>query len=141
MSKTLFEPGSPTFNELVGNGKIHDVPKYQRDYSWDTEDWDDLWNDIEGIPDEQVHYMGYVVLQRTGDSRRYWIIDGQQRITTLSILALQEFNKTSIGIAKGVLLTARDVFNSYEKMLYITQYPRHQDRLIAPINGIFRAVC
>ncbi len=51
MSKTLFEPGSPTFNELVGNGKIHDVPKYQRDYSWDTEDWDDLWNDIEGIPE------------------------------------------------------------------------------------------
>ena len=88
MSKTLFEPGSPTFNELVGNGKIHDVPKYQRDYSWDTEDWDDLWNDIEGIPEEQIHYMGYVVLQRTADSRRYWIIDGQQRITTLSILAL-----------------------------------------------------
>ena len=88
MSKTLFEPGSPTFNELVGNGKIHDVPKYQRDYSWDTEDWDDLWNDIEGIPEEQIHYMGYVVLQRTTDSRRYWIIDGQQRITTLSILAL-----------------------------------------------------
>jgi uncharacterized protein with ParB-like and HNH nuclease domain len=88
MSKTLFEPGSPTFNELVGNGKIHDVPKYQRDYSWDTEDWDDLWNDIEGIPDEQIHYMGYVVLQRTTDSRRNWIIDGQQRITTLSILIL-----------------------------------------------------
>jgi hypothetical protein len=88
MSKTLFEPGSPTFNELVGNGKIHDVPKYQRDYSWDIEDWDDLWNDIEGIPEEQIHYMGYVVLQRTNDSRRYWIIDGQQRITTLSILVL-----------------------------------------------------
>lgn len=88
MSKILFEPGSPTYKELVGNGKIHDVPKYQRDYSWDSEDWDDLWNDIEGIPTEQIHYMGYVVLQGTADTRRYWVIDGQQRITTLSILAL-----------------------------------------------------
>lgn len=102
MSKTLFEPGSPSFNELVGNGKIHDVPKYQRDYSWDVEDWDDLWNDIEGIPDEQIHYMGYVVLQRTADSRRYWIIDGQQRITTLSILALAVLNLLQEWVDKGI---------------------------------------
>jgi Protein of unknown function DUF262/Protein of unknown function (DUF1524) len=102
MSKTLFEPGSPTFNELVGNGKIHEVPKYQRDYSWDIEDWDDLWNDIEGIPEEQIHYMGYVVLQRTQDSRRYLIIDGQQRITTLSILALATIDLLTEWAAKGI---------------------------------------
>jgi uncharacterized protein with ParB-like and HNH nuclease domain len=102
MSKTLFEPGAPTFNELVGNGKIHDVPKYQRDYSWDIEDWDDLWNDIEGIPNEQIHYMGYVVLQRTGDSRRYWIIDGQQRITTLSILALAVLDLLKAWADRGI---------------------------------------
>lgn len=102
MSKTLFEPGSPTFNELVGNGKIHDVPKYQRDYSWDIEDWDDLWNDIEGISEEQIHYMGYVVLQRTGDNRRFWIIDGQERITTLSILALAVLDLLRNWVEKGI---------------------------------------
>jgi uncharacterized protein with ParB-like and HNH nuclease domain len=102
MSKILFEPGSPTFNELVGNGKIHDVPKYQRDYSWSTEDWDDLWNDLEGIPDEQIHYMGYVVLQRTADARRHWIIDGQQRITTLSILALAALDLLRTWAEQGI---------------------------------------
>jgi Protein of unknown function DUF262/Protein of unknown function (DUF1524) len=102
MSKTLFEPGSPTFNELVGNGRMHYVPKYQRDYSWDTEDWDDLWSDIEGIPDEQIHYMGYVVLQRTDDTRRLFVIDGQQRITTLSILALAVIYTLETWIKEGI---------------------------------------
>ena len=102
MSKTLFEPGSPTFNELVGNGKLHDIPKYQRDYFWDEEDWDDLWNDIEGIPDEQIHYMGYVVLQQTTDTRRFWIIDGQQRVTTLSILVLAVIELLETWIKEGI---------------------------------------
>lgn len=88
MSTILFEPGSPTFNELIGNGKVFMVPKYQRDYSWDYEEWDDLWTDIEGINDEGVHYMGYIVLQRAEDSRNFIIIDGQQRIATLSIIVL-----------------------------------------------------
>jgi len=88
MSKILFEPGSPTFNELIGNRKVFSVPKYQRDYSWDYEEWDDLWNDIVGIEKEGVHYMGYVVLQHGETSRNLIIIDGQQRIATLSILIL-----------------------------------------------------
>lgn len=36
---------------------------------------------------EQGHYMGYLVLQ-SGDERNYDIIDGQQRMTTLSLLVL-----------------------------------------------------
>lgn len=102
MSKTLFEPGSPTFNELIGNGKVFDVPRYQRDYAWEEEDWDDLWNDILGIPSEQIHYMGYVVLQRTADARRHWIIDGQQRVTTLSILVLAVVGQLEAWIAQNI---------------------------------------
>ncbi|MEK6792076.1 MAG: DUF262 domain-containing protein [Deltaproteobacteria bacterium] len=54
MANILFEPGSPSFMELIGNGKTLTVPKYQRDYSWDYEEWDDLWNDIEGIENEKI---------------------------------------------------------------------------------------
>lgn len=78
-----------TFNTIIGNGKSYHVPLYQRDYSWNKEDWEDLWNDILEIPDDQTHYLGYLVLQpNKTDEESFWIIDGQQRLTTLSILAL-----------------------------------------------------
>jgi uncharacterized protein with ParB-like and HNH nuclease domain len=78
-----------TLNAIIGNGKSYQVPIFQRDYSWDKDDWEDLWNDIEEIPNDKTHYLGYLVLQPTVDGNEsYWVIDGQQRITTLSILAL-----------------------------------------------------
>ncbi len=69
------------------------VPLFQRDYSWDEDNWEDLWNDI--LSSEQtgsVHYMGSVVLQNI-DGKNYYIIDGQQRFATLSILILALINK------------------------------------------------
>jgi hypothetical protein len=35
--------------DLLGNGKKYRVPKFQRDYSWGQEQWQDLWEDIEFI--------------------------------------------------------------------------------------------
>ena len=75
--------------ELIGNGKSYRVPPYQRDYSWSEEEWEDLWNDIVELqPDpESVHYMGALVVEGSND-REFLIIDGQQRLATLSLLAL-----------------------------------------------------
>ncbi|MCA9560584.1 MAG: DUF262 domain-containing protein [Myxococcales bacterium] len=77
--------------DLLGNGVRYRVPPFQRDYSWDEEEWDDLWRDLEelfeGGAEGVGHYMGYLVLQGRGD-QRYDVIDGQQRLTTLSLLAL-----------------------------------------------------
>jgi hypothetical protein len=78
-----------TLNTIIGNGKSYQVPIYQRDYSWDKDDWEDLWNDIAEIPSDKTHYLGYLVLQPIKDGEEsFWIIDGQQRLTTLSILSL-----------------------------------------------------
>ncbi len=73
----------------MGNGLIYSVPRFQRDYSWTDVEWEDLWADMQNLLDgtEPVHYMGYLVLQ-SSDSKNYNIIDGQQRITTLSIFIL-----------------------------------------------------
>lgn len=72
----------------MGNGFHYTVPKYQRDYSWTQEQWSDLWYDIQQmISESDSHYMGYLVLQ-TDDDRNFQIIDGQQRLTTLSVLIL-----------------------------------------------------
>lgn len=78
-----------TYRKLMGNGLRYVVPKFQRDYSWGAEQWDDLWEDIMMIlnNEESEHYMGYLVLQ-TSDNKEYTVIDGQQRLTTLSILML-----------------------------------------------------
>lgn len=77
------------FNTVIGNGKSYQVPIYQRDFSWKTVEWEDLWSDIEDIPNDKTHYLGYLVLQRIDENNEsYLIIDGQQRITTLSLLSL-----------------------------------------------------
>ncbi|MBM3203122.1 DUF262 domain-containing protein, partial [Candidatus Woesearchaeota archaeon] len=54
------------------------------------EEWEDLWSDILGTVQEggePAHYMGYLVLQ-SEDDKTFDVIDGQQRLTTLSLIAL-----------------------------------------------------
>ena len=78
-----------SFLDIIGNGRIYRVPPFQRDYSWEEEQWEDLWNDILDLrakPDER-HYMGALVVEARSD-REFRIIDGQQRLATLSIFAL-----------------------------------------------------
>jgi len=85
----LLETRTANFMELIGNGKIYRVPPYQRDYSWQEEQWEDLWNDIIEMRGDrnQRHYMGALVIESITD-REFQIIDGQQRMATLSLLAL-----------------------------------------------------
>ena len=46
---------------IIGNNKKFMVPKFQRDYSWGSEQWDDLWQEIETMHSEKDdHYMGYL---------------------------------------------------------------------------------
>jgi len=90
MALTNFNTSNQTFRKLMGNGLVYRVPMFQRDYSWTEQEWDDLWQDIIALLEpggEQGHYMGYLVLQ-SSDERNYDIIDGQQRMTTLSLLVL-----------------------------------------------------
>ncbi len=86
---TMLNTRTISYLELIGNGKRYRVPPYQRDYSWNEEQWDDLWNDIVDLHNQtdSYHYMGALVVQAESD-RDLLIIDGQQRMATLSILSL-----------------------------------------------------
>ena len=78
-----------TYLELIGNGRSYRVPPYQRDYSWSEEQWDDLWADVLALrphPDRR-HYLGALVVEEKSD-REFLVIDGQQRLATLSLLVL-----------------------------------------------------
>ncbi|MEP6514129.1 MAG: DUF262 domain-containing protein [Parafilimonas sp.] len=87
--KGIQDTSNVTYRQLMGNGLRYEIPKFQRDYTWEYEQWDDLWNDITSlrINEEVEHYMGYLVLQ-TSDNKSFQIIDGQQRLTTMSLIVL-----------------------------------------------------
>ncbi len=92
----LLDTRTTSFGDLIGNGKIYRVPTFQRDYSWSEENWEDLWQDVKALhanPDSS-HYMGALVLQSSDTSdKEFTIIDGQQRLATLSIIAISVIDK------------------------------------------------
>lgn len=100
---TMLNTRTISFLELIGNGKHYRVPPYQRDYSWTEEQWEDLWNDMLALRQtpEDRHYMGALVVQEASD-RDFFIIDGQQRMATLSIFALAVISLLSDLAQQGI---------------------------------------
>jgi uncharacterized protein with ParB-like and HNH nuclease domain/predicted transport protein len=80
---------------LLNGAKQFIVPIFQRDYSWGTKQCLVLWNDIIRVgsnPDIKAHFLGSVVYvaaeENTADLTRWLLIDGQQRLTTLTLIML-----------------------------------------------------
>ena len=90
------------FGSLIRSGMKFIIPKFQRDYSWDSEQWDDLWADIETMLNEGTdHYMGYLVLQ-TSNTKSTIIIDGQQRFATITLIILSAIKSIQKLVNKGL---------------------------------------
>lgn len=103
MAAANFNTENRTYRQLLGNGLTYRIPRFQRDYSWSSEEWEDLWVDIQStLPEEgeSAHYMGYLVLQ-TADNRVYEVIDGQQRLTTISLIVLASMRLLSKFAVEG----------------------------------------
>jgi uncharacterized protein with ParB-like and HNH nuclease domain/predicted transport protein len=80
---------------LLDGAKQFIVPIFQRDYSWGTKQCLTLWNDIIRVGNDQNskgHFLGSVVYiaaeENTADLTRWLLIDGQQRLTTLTLIML-----------------------------------------------------
>lgn len=69
---------------------LFSVPDYQRLYSWGEDQWDEFWRDLTGLEEEESHFLGsIVVIERDGGFGKldeYELVDGQQRLTTISLL-------------------------------------------------------
>lgn len=68
--------------------KIYDIPRYQREYTWNQRDWANLYDDI--TQNDAGYFLGsFIVVNGTVNSKMdtipYEVIDGQQRLTTLSL--------------------------------------------------------
>lgn len=87
-ARQLLDTSTATWADLFSNGKKYVVPRFQRDYSWGEDQWNDLWRDVLALsPSQASHYMGTIVLKERADGA-FEVIDGQQRLATLSLLAL-----------------------------------------------------
>ena len=99
---TLLNTDTEDLKELLSNGRGYSVPPYQRDYSWKQEHWEDLWEDlITAEATREDHYMGAIVLE-SGERKQFRVIDGQQRICTLSILILACVDYLNVLATEGV---------------------------------------
>ncbi len=102
LKKVHLEPENKTFAEVMSNGKSYVVPAFQRDYTWEEEQLDELWQDIQHIQAHKTqHFMGYLVLQ-SADNRSFQIIDGQQRITTVTLIIVAVLARFNELIAQGI---------------------------------------
>ena len=78
---------------LEGTDKNFIIPVYQRNYNWKKEQCKRLFDDLEDIiaSDFRTHFLGSIVsIYSMG--QEYLVIDGQQRITTMSILLMAMYN-------------------------------------------------
>ncbi len=128
-----FSTRNETWRKLMSNGLTYEVPRFQRDYSWNEEQWEDLWQDILATVrgDAPAHYLGYLVL-RSEDERHFEIIDGQQRLTTLSVLVIAGLRQlTGLRAAAGDptsvdrrLETLRQGYLGYEDPVTLVSEPK-----------------
>ena len=87
------DAGKRTINEIFNGSKILEVPFFQRAYVWKEPNWERFLEDVEYVCTSKAPYfMGSLILKQqmtgmgsaVGDKRL--VIDGQQRLTTISIL-------------------------------------------------------
>ena len=80
---------------LLEGSKQFIIPVFQRDYSWTETQCDQLWRDVKRVGSNaslKVHFMGSVVYiaaeDSTADVPRWLLIDGQQRLTTITLMLI-----------------------------------------------------
>ena len=73
------------------NDRYFEIPRYQRGYAWEKQHIRELFDDIkEAIDSNSSHYIGTVVLSKcASDPKKFYVVDGQQRLTTITLLIAQ----------------------------------------------------
>lgn len=125
----------------ICNGKILRIPDYQRGYSWEEKQRKEFWKDLVSIKGEQKHYTGTISLEKIeqkvwrekeeynqirgaindGDGL-YYVVDGQQRLTTIFILLNELLN---LAISKNLELD--DLPSNELKSKWILKKPDGKD--------------
>lgn len=66
---------------------VFEIPKYQREYTWGTREWESLYDDL--IENDDGYFLGSIICINCAtdsiNAPKFEVVDGQQRLTTLSI--------------------------------------------------------
>lgn len=139
MAKTRIHGAEHPLRKIFSDDFVFEIPNYQRPYAWTTEQADELLNDLLqpledsalAVDDIDPYFLGSVVLVKDDDKPEAQIVDGQQRLTTLSIL---------FSALRGALdSTAADDMNAflYEKGNEITGTPNRYRLSLRPRDREF----
>lgn len=90
-------PFSKIISSDQGAHEHYHVPKYQREYTWGKRDWERMVQDID--ENDPGYFMGSVICvsdgepQSPGQQTIYEVVDGQQRLTTLSLMMMAIYQR------------------------------------------------
>lgn len=140
-----FDAKTIIVKDLLSNGRQYFIPRYQREYSWDTPQLTDFYNDIinnisphtGGGLQSNAYFFGTLIL--IGDMALYQqpleIVDGQQRITTFTI-ALSALSDLSHDYEENIsnniwkyVVGADDNGVEYTVLDNNTAFPYFQDKI------------
>lgn len=143
--------------ELFGN-KAFRIPNYQRGYAWGDNQWNDFWEDLWDIEkndsgEYRRHYTGTIALQEidrkdvpqeeqwflNDGSSFFYVVDGQQRLTTIVIL-LHELIKVYPILGTCASLSERYIYrqkDGAETKLYRFSYNKDDNNRPFLLNKIF----
>lgn len=123
-----FEAKEKAVDKLL-NDAIYYIPRNQRRYVWTSSNWTDLYEDILLVADNVAdsHFIGSIVLKDEGKVdglSKYTVIDGQQRILTLTIFLisimfiLKKRNLMADFGGTQKYLVAKDIKNNLREIVY-----------------------
>lgn len=120
--------------ESLLDGSYFHIPRFQRPYSWDDDNINDFWNDLIANKDED-YFIGSMVVYKRG-KQQYGVVDGQQRLTTITILLCVLRDEFAIldrfDYAEGLhqLIERKDRDNKSEYVLRTeTSFPYFQENI------------
>lgn len=120
---------------MEGSDKRFVIPVYQRNYDWKIENCKQLYDDLVKIIQEnrRSHFFGSIVSKYNQDSNgEYLIIDGQQRLTTVSLLFLAMYNL----LDKGIIVAEAENLKQriYDEYLVDKYQPKEKRLKLKPVK-------
>jgi len=96
----------------VFSNNTFDIPRYQRDYSWGLDEVKDFWSDLSSSLESDSYFLGLIILTNPAENEgpRKHVVDGQQRIITLSLLVIALYYEAFRRERKALAETIRGTF-------------------------------
>lgn len=82
--ETPLNASASTAGELLSSSTF-EIPQFQREYSWGKDEVSEFWSDLSKNLTSDSYFLGLIIL--TNQKKRRYVVDGQQRLITISLLA------------------------------------------------------